>query len=400
MWKTDTVGVEEEFLLVDPEGGPLAKSSAMLSWLRANVKVTEPARFKPELQPVQIEAVSAVHTEMAALGADLTAMRGELAAAGRACGASVLPVGTAPRTWDPEPDDHADGRHASIHDRFREMMRVYTACGMHVHVGVGEPDLAVGVLNHLRPWLPTLIAVGANSPFHNGRDSGYSSWRVAEQARFPGAGLPPFARSADDYDDRVATLVDCGVLLDEHMSFWLARPSDAYPTVEVRAADTAATIDDALLQAVLARGLVHSALTKLAVGAEGPRFDEQVGAAAVWSAARHGLTGPAIDPIGEARVPASHMLDGLIAWIADELEESGDVPLLRRLLSTLNRRGTGAARQRLAARSGFGDLVEAFGLPGPALTPHRPHRGSDAAHDHAECDGAAVPRAASAIRNV
>ncbi|MFD6356478.1 carboxylate-amine ligase [Nocardia tengchongensis] len=388
MWKTDTVGVEEEFLLVDARGGLIAKSGAMLSWLRANVEVTEPARFKPELQPVQIEAVSSVHTEMAALCADLTTMRGDLVAAGRACGAVVLPVGTAPRLWDPQPDAHADGRHANIHDRYREMMRVYTACGLHVHVGVDEPDLAVGVVNHLRPWLPTLIAVGANSPFHNGRDSGYSSWRVAEQAQFPGAGLPPFARSADDYDDRIATLVDCGVLLDEHMSFWLARPSDAYPTVEVRAADTAATIDDALLQAVLARGLVHSALTKLAVGVEGPRFDEQVGAAAVWSAARHGLTGPAIDPIGEGRVPASHMLEGLIGWIADEVEESGDIALLRRLLRMLNRHGTGAARQRLAARSGFGDLVAALRLPGPASQPFGKQGGS-AARDRA-CDGAAV----------
>lgn len=231
-----------------------------------------------------------------------------------------------------------------------------------MHIGVDDPDLAVAIVNHLRPWLPTLIAAGSNSPFHDGHDSGYSSWRIAAKARFPGSGLPPYARSADEFESRVATLVECGVLVDDRMTFWLARPSAEFPTVEVRAADSAATVGDAMLQAVLTRGLVRTAIRKLSEGVEGPRIDQHVGAAAVWTAAKYGLTGPAVDPIEEVRVPATHMLSMLVAWIADELDELGDIPLTRQLLAMLESQGTGAVRQRAAARPGLRDLVAAFKL--------------------------------------
>jgi carboxylate-amine ligase len=356
-----TVGFEEEFLLVDVDGAPLPRADEVLSWLRANLEAGDSTRFKPELKPFQVEAVTLVHTNIAALRTDLSTARSRLAKAGHDCELAVLPVGSAPTRYGAGGDIDEVGRYALISDRYREMTRTYAACGAHVHVGVEDLDQAVAVVNHLRPWLPSLIAVGANSPFHDRRDSGYSSWRVAEQARFPGSGLPPYARSADDYDNRVATLVECGVLIDQHMSFWLARPSESYPTVEVRAADTAATVDDAVLQAVLTRGLVQTALRKLAEGIEGPRIDDQVGAAAVWSAARYGLTGPAIDPIEQIQVPAVHMLGSLIAWIADALEESDDAAVTRQLLTALHHHGTGAARQRIAARMG-GGLVDAFRL--------------------------------------
>ncbi|MFI5783343.1 YbdK family carboxylate-amine ligase [Nocardia sp. NPDC051570] len=357
-----TVGVEEEFLLADAAGYLLPRFDALHAWLTENTDPAESGRFKPELQPVQIEAVSEVHTCMTTLASDLCHGRDMLSEAGDACALSVLPIGTAPMPSRSAAAPSALARYAKIHDRYREMIRDYTACGAHVHVGVGDSDLAVAVVNHLRPWLPTLIAVGANSPFHHGRDTGYSSWRIVEQARLPGSGLPPYALSADDYDNRIAALVECGTLVDEHMSFWLARPSEVYPTVEVRAADTAATVDDAVLQAVLTRGLVQTALRQLAAGIEGPRIDEQVGAAAVWSAARHGLSGPAVDPIAEVRVSALHRLGELIAWIADELDDAGDTAVARRLLIALEQHGTGAARQRRAVQRGTHHLVDAFRL--------------------------------------
>ncbi|MFQ6395581.1 YbdK family carboxylate-amine ligase [Nocardia sp. KC 131] len=357
-----TVGVEEEFLLVDFDGVLVAGADSMLGWLQENLEPVQSARFKPELQRVQIESVSQVHTDMDTLRTDLSAARERLAHAGHDAKLFVLPFGTAPVCGGHNCDAAEDSRYARIHNRYREMTRAYTACGTHVHVGIDGMELAVAVVNHLRPWLPTLIAVGANSPFTDSRDSGYSSWRIAEQARFPGAGFPPFMRSADEYEARVATLVDCGVLLDERMSFWLARPSAVYPTVEVRASDVALTVDDAVLQAVLTRALVQTAVRKLAEGVEGPPIDEQVAAAAVWSAARHGLSGPAVDPIGEIQVPAVQMLDDLIVWIVDELEEAGDIAVLKRLLAVMAQHGTGAVRQRVVARTDINDLVGSFRL--------------------------------------
>ncbi|MFI7664762.1 hypothetical protein [Nocardia sp. NPDC049526] len=100
-------------------------------------------------------------------------------------------------------------------------------------------------------------------------------------------------------------------------------------TSQGRAADAAATVDDAVLRAVLTRGLAQTAIGTLEAGIEGPHIDQQVGAAAVWSAARHGLIGPAIDTVEEVQVPVLKGLGNLIEWIADELEEAGDSAVAR-----------------------------------------------------------------------
>lgn len=138
--------------------------------------------------------------------------------------------------------------------------------------------------------------------------------------------------------------------------------ASVFPTVEVRAADTAAGIDDALLQAVLTRALVRTAIAQVNAGIEAPRFDNQLGAAAVWTAARYGLNGPAIDPVGESRVPAACRLRAMVDWIADELDEVGDLELANRLLGILGTHGVGAERQLRAARFGGRDLVNEFRL--------------------------------------
>jgi len=115
----------------------------------------------------------------------------------------------------------------------------------------------VAVVNHLRPWLPVLFALSVNSPFHQGRDTGYACWRMVEQSRFPGVGVPPWCRDAAEYTVRVDRLVDCGVLEDAAMSFWLAPPS---PISGV--ADTAVDVPAALLQAALSRALVATDLAR------------------------------------------------------------------------------------------------------------------------------------------
>ncbi|SEL02107.1 carboxylate-amine ligase [Rhodococcus maanshanensis] len=349
-----TLGVEEEFLLTDPRTGvPNPRSEAVLDQLEDEHRT----HIVQELLYTQLETVSGVHGALGDLRADLMEARVTLNDAGARCGVRVLSVG-APIVIDTEPPPVVrSARSTRIVERFSGAIRGYQCCGCHVHVGVADRDLAVGVVNHLRPWLPTLVALGANSPFSAGRDSGYCSWRIVEQSRFPGFGLPPFTRSAREYDDTVARLVECGVLVDDHMSFWLARPSVAYPTVEVRAADAAATVDDAVLQAALSRALVGTALRDLGAGIEASPIDDQVGAAAVWAAARHGLSGPGIDAVRERSVPATQLLTQMLAHVREALDVAGDSRLVRELLAARYRAGSGAERQREAARTGMNSLL-------------------------------------------
>lgn len=371
-----TFGVEEEFLLVDAESGrPVPRAPEVLadgaagaapgagaqggrtgaagtmdtgtSDAGAGRRAGAVPELKHELPATQVESATGVCTTLAGLAYQVLAGRERLAAAADRSGALLLSTGTPPLSSGEVPVTEGD-RFRIIRERYAGLVADYQACGCHVHVGVDGADTAVAVVGHLRPWLPTLLALSANSPFDHGRDTGYASWRMVEQSRFPGAGMPPRFASAAAYEREVDRLVACGVLVDDRMSFWLARPSPRFATVELRAADAAQTVEETLLQAALSRALVRTALSALAAGREPPYLDDQVAAAALWSASRHGLRGPAVHPLWERQVPAAVLVESLLEHVGTALEESGDAGFVRAVVSDLVARGTGAERQRAA----------------------------------------------------
>jgi glutamate---cysteine ligase / carboxylate-amine ligase len=337
-----TFGVEEEFLLVDPDTGVTVPAAPEV--LKA--AGAAPPTVHAELLRSQVEAATAPCTTIAELAGELAGGRAHLTNAASDCGVWLVPSGTAVLGGDPVVSDGA--RFGAIADNYAEVARDYQVCGCHVHVGVPDKETAVAVVNHVRPWLPALLALSVNSPFHDGRDTGYASWRMLAQARFPGSGVPPRFRDAADHAEQVARLVECGVLADEAMSFWLVRPSPTWPTVEFRVADTAIDVPAALLQAALSRALVDTALADLARGRVAPEVDDQVMAAAVWTAARHGL-GTAVHPFRACRVPAVDLLNELVVLVAPALAAAGDLRTVRDLFRALLESGTGAERQRSIA---------------------------------------------------
>ena len=328
-----TMGVEEEFLLVDPASG---RPTPGFDALDEQLPQVPGVNFVGELHPTQIEAVGGVCRTLDDLRAQLTASRSALHGAALRCGMRIAATGVPERDAGPG-TVVGTGRRAAIADRYRARVDDSHACGCHVHVGVADRDTAAAVVNHLTPWLPTLVALGANSRRHDGRDTGYASWRIVQQSRFPGFGLPPYLRSAQHAADLVARLVGAGVLLDSRMTFWLARPSVHVPTVEIRAADTAATVDGTVVQAALVRGLVGAALDDLRRGVEAQAVEPEVGAAAVWSAARYGLEGPAVDVHTGARIPARDLLTRLLDRVAPVLRTHGDLDVVRTLLPVTSR---------------------------------------------------------------
>jgi glutamate---cysteine ligase / carboxylate-amine ligase len=284
-----------------------------------------------------------------------------LADAARSEAAVLISSGTPVLADIVAPTAAAGERYAHIATAYAGVVADYQVCGCHVHVGVPDRDTAVAVVNHVGPWLPTLLAMSGNSPFYQGRDTGYASWRMVQQARFPGSGLPPWFSSAVDYDEQVARLVECGALMDERMTFWAARPSPHLPTVEFRVADAAGTAEEAVLQAALSRALVRAALAELAAGREALAVRSQVAAAAMWSAARHGLDGPGVDLAAERRVPALHLVHALLSWVSGALEEVGDLGWVRKSVAGLVDGGTGAQHQRRAAVVGPHAVVAMLG---------------------------------------
>ncbi|MFC7745226.1 glutamate-cysteine ligase family protein [Nocardiopsis composta] len=172
-----------------------------------------------------------------------------------ATGTAVLgDVGCAPLT--------SGARYRRIAEEFGALRDAHAVCGCHVHVGVPTVAAALDAGNLLRRRLPALLALTANSPFLRGRDTGHASWRAVTWSRLPSAGPPPRFARPGDYDRAVAELAEAGAILDRRMVYWDVRPSPHLPTVEIRPCDVAATAEEALLAALVVRGLV-------AAGAEG-----------------------------------------------------------------------------------------------------------------------------------
>jgi carboxylate-amine ligase len=353
---TSTLGVEEEFLLIDHDGITTPQAAEVLA--RCVGPLPAGMIVQRELRDTQVEVATGVCTDVAELRAQLAVGRQALAMAAAELDVRVLASGT-PVVGSAAPRPAMAPRFARVDELFADLAVDYQACGCHVHVGVPDKDTAVAVVNHVARWLPALLALAVNSPFHNGQDTGYESWRVVQQSRFPGSGIPPWCADFSRWQQEVARLVDCGVLVDERQTFWYARPSPHLPTVEIRIADTGATVDDAVLQALLCRALVDTALADLDHGTEA--VPVQTAAAAVWTASRYGMDGPAVDPLLGKQMPASVMVTGLVDHVRHALEENDELAEVRRLLTD---RCTAATRQRLLAAAGLDSVVRQLSLGG------------------------------------
>jgi YbdK family carboxylate-amine ligase len=338
-----TLGVEEEFLLLDPVSGHNAPVvEKVLAVLADEVR----DRSRLEFRHSMLEMVTGVCTDLTQLRQELTELRRAAADAALTAGVWLVAVGATPIA---EPE-----RTATHNARFQEIARHYgpiahdpAVCGCHIHVGVPDRELAVQVCNHLRVWLPVVQALAVNSPLYGGADTGHASWRSMQLERWPSLGPSPYFSSADDYDRTVQALVASGAMLDATMVLWYARPSATYPTVEVRVGDVCQTVDDTVLVAGLVRGLVATVIDDIAAGSPAPQVRDCVVKAAHWNAAHHGLDGTLLDLRRAQARPAWELVDELFAAVTPALIRHGDLDAVRGGLQRLRQCGTGAARQRL-----------------------------------------------------
>ncbi|NUT99961.1 MAG: glutamate--cysteine ligase [Saccharothrix sp.] len=347
-----TLGVEEEFLVVDPATGhPVPLGSAVARYAGERFRVD----IDVEMSAAQVEARTTVCGDPGEVRRQLRGLRAVAAESARRVGGLLLAVGVPPVGGLETPT--SDGvRYGQLREDFRQLAAEQSISGCHVHVGVPDLETAVQVCNHVRPWLPVLGTLTANSPYACGRDTGYASWRSVVWSRWPSAGPPPYFESAADYERTCGMLLDSGAARDARMVYWDVRPSAHLPTVEVRVADVAATVDEAVLLASLVRALVATALGDLRRGLRASRVPVEWLRVASWRAARDGLAGCGLDVFSGRLVPARLLVDRLFHVVRDALSANGDLASTEHLLSTVDHRGTGADRQRRAF-AGVGALV-------------------------------------------
>ena len=341
-----SVGVEEEFLLVDPRTGEPVPRNAEVARHAAERGVD----LQLELTTCQVETATDKADTSTELREQITRLRLLTAEAAEAAGASLLAVGLPPTVPHHFPITDTP-RYHRIADRFGMIAHEQGICGCHVHVEVPDRESAIAVSNRLRPWLPLLLALAANSAIYRNADTGHASWRSVLWARWPSAGPPPHLDSAAHYDAVVAMMLESGAMLDDRMVYWDVRPSSKFPTLEVRVADVPATAAETVLMATLVRASVMTALAAHGRGEPVPRIDDHVLRAAYWKAAHDGLDGQVIDVFDRwAPAPTARVLGQWLAVLQPALDELGDAEWVHAELGRILQAGNGAMRQRRAWR--------------------------------------------------
>ena len=348
-----TIGVEEEYHLVDAETMALADAPDVVPEAVAVLG----GRAQGEISTSQLEVATSVLTSLGDVRAELGELRREADAAAQRHGCRILPTGTHPfATWHDQART-PDRRYDELEERFGLLALQQLITGTHVHVGVPDGELAVQVLDRLRPDLPVLLALSGSSPFWEGQDTAYTSFRTLWYSRFPVTGSQEVLRDRETYDRLVIDLVGSGVVRNASHLYWDARISTRFPTIEVRIADSCPHLDDVVLQAGLARSLVRTAAAAAAAGTAFPEPRPEVLRAARWCAARYGLEDRLLDLHAGGRRPAAEVVTGLLDRLRGDLEDAGEWDEVHALAQSALARGTSAAEQRRTyARTG--DLAE------------------------------------------
>lgn len=350
-----SVGVEEELLLLHPTSGMVTLAAAEV--IR---ECASPGRVVAESMRFMVETRTPVCRSLDEVQAGLSTMRRRVAQAAGRHGHLVVASGVPP-FGIPEPPPITDQpRYRELGRRFPSAMRTNGICGCHVHVGVADRRVAVEALLRLRPWMPALVALAANSPIWEGQDSGCASRRFGLASRWPTVKPAPAARSVEEYDGLVDRAIASGRALDRRSVYFLARLSPRYPTIEVRVADTCLSVQEAVAYAGLVRALVGTAIDEVAAGRRVVPVRQSLLRQSCWSAARAGLVGTVTDPRTGGQAPAWDLVDALVAQVQPRLGRHGDEA---RVLSAIERAralGGGADRQRR--------LFEASRSPGAFVT--------------------------------
>ena len=356
------LGIEEELLLFDPASRAVVPAAPrVLKEFREHGHGRRRPRtatdeLDQELFQHQLETRTEPTPDADDAFAQLVAARRTAGEAARAAGLAAGACGSVPLAGEQSVVTSND-RYRTMVGLFGEVARTGGTCGMHVHVEIGSDEEGVGVIDRIAPWLPLLLAVSSNSPYVDGRDSGYASWRTQVWTRWPTAGpTAPFG-SAAGYREASRALLDSGAALDHGMLYYDARLSVGQPTVEIRVCDVCTNPAEAIAIAVLVRGLVETAARDRADNRPVPEWRADALRACQWRASRFGTAESLVHPVERELRPAREVLEALLTLVEPALRETGDADRAAGLLEYAIG-DNGAARQRAAfERSGTVEAV-------------------------------------------
>ena len=338
-----TIGVEEEFQIIDPQSYALSPDiDRILTTARESIG----AAVQHELILSQIEIATPICHSLAEVRAVITHLRQTLVHAADLVGKSIGAAGTHPFSPWHEQIVTPKERYQSLVVDFQRFIREQIIFGCHVHIGLNNQELALDVMNRARLWLAPLLALSASSPFLDGTDTQYASFRTGLWWTSPLAGPPPFFSSRSEYDAFLRSLVVSGSVEDSTRIYWDIRLPERYKTIEFRVMDVCMTVDEAVMVVGLIRALVRTCYEESLRGLPVPAVHSELLRIGDWRAARYGLEGTLMDVTSERSLPARELMEYFVAYLRPALEEGGDWEEVSSLVARVLLRGNGAMRQR------------------------------------------------------
>ena len=347
-----TLGVEEEFQIIDPETRELRSH---VQELLEEGRLLLKERVKPEMHQSVIEVGTGICANIEEVRKDVTELRREIIGLAGRQGMRVASAGTHPfSSWEDQ-SIYPDPRYASIVEELQLVARSNLIFGLHVHVGIKDRAIAFQILNEARYFLPHLLALSTSSPFWLGRNTGLKSYRTKIFERFPRTGIPPVFPTPAEFDEFVRILVATNSIDNGKKIWWDLRPHPFFETIEFRVCDVPMRLDETIAIAALIQAICVK-LFELRTKNLGFRgYSNALILENKWRATRWGIDGKLIDFGREKEVPFRELMDELFAFVDDVVDDLGsrqEVDALRWILEN----GTGADRQLRTFHANGGDL--------------------------------------------
>lgn len=343
-----TLGIEEEYLLVDRDTGDLSPAP---DTMMAACKEALGDAFSPEFLRCQVEVGTPV-------SADIAEARGHLAHLRRTVARIAGDYGLAPISASCHPFADWREQHHTDKDRYHQLSRDMAAvsrrmliCGMHVHVGIGSPAQRIDLMNQMTYFLPHLLALSASSPFWQGGDTGLASYRTTVFGGMPRTGLPPQFGSWDDFDRSVKALTGLGVIEDSSKIWWDLRPSSRFPTLETRVCDASPRLDDTITLAALIQATLRMLWRLSRQNQRWRQYDNVLLAENRWRATRYGMAEGIIDFGAGQIVPFPQAVEDWLALISVDADALGSQPPVARTREMVAAGGSAARQRAVLARA-------------------------------------------------
>jgi carboxylate-amine ligase len=335
-----TIGIEEELMIVD------ASSFELVNAIESLLEDAPDGEIKPELMESVLEIATKPCANAAEAGSQLRSLRRQVRDAAALRGLAIGSAGTHPFAMWEDQRIAARTRYRELVSALRFVARQELIFGLHVHVGVDDPDKAIHVADGMRVHLAVLLALSANSPFWRADTTGLASTRMPIFRQFPRVGVPPSYRDWAHYEREIEFMISSGVMEDYTYLWYDVRPHPKFGTVEIRVCDAQTRVEHTLALAALIQAMVKELSDHFEAGRHLGEYPWQMLDENRWLAARHGLEGELVDLPSNQRVQTKALARRLVDRLREHAQDLGSAAELDGI-DDLLQRGNGAARQLL-----------------------------------------------------